>query len=168
MKFLKLFEEMDDYKVYNKNQMVKLNSPTFAYYTLYGKYPDFPIRGKSDSPKKEYNGIFVDENLKNEWLDRLNNLPVEIKSTEEGKDDVRVSHVAFRLYEPYCYDEYQLKEISDKINKYDGYYSSINLGMENKWRLIVCGNNWIDRTTIDEWEQWWEKLLDILENILLK
>jgi len=162
---IKLFEK---YKIFHNEQKQKLNSPTFAYYTLYRKYPDFAIRGKSDSAKKLYNGIYVDKNLKIEWLNKLNKLPIEIKSTEEGKDNIRISHAAFRLYEPDCYNEQKAKEISNNINKYTNFYSSIDFGMENKWRIMVCGSNWMNKTTIKDWEKWWENLLIVLKKTTIE
>src|SRR6056297_2066475 len=77
----------------------KINAPTMAYRTVYGKYPEEPLTGKTNNPKKTWNGVEVDENLKDEWLNELNSLDVEIKSTDEGKSKERVAFVIFRMPE---------------------------------------------------------------------
>ena len=82
-----------------RNPQGKINAPTMAYYTVYGKYPEEALRGRSDHPKKMWRGNDVDENLEDKWLEELNDLPVEIKSTDAGKDKTRVAFVIFRMPE---------------------------------------------------------------------
>src|SRR6056297_3181304 len=100
----------------------KINAPTMAYKTVYGEYPKEPIKGRTNYPKKSWRGIDVDENLKDEWLERLNSLDVEIKSTEEGKGGDRVAFVIFRM--PQGKDNLYKKVEENLKNLVEGYVSS--------------------------------------------
>ncbi|GAI85190.1 unnamed protein product, partial [marine sediment metagenome] len=81
-----------------KQRMNWVNSPTFAYQAVYGKMPDIPLRGRTDSPKKLWNSIEVDEHLRDSWMEELNSIPeIEIRASDEGKSEERVAFVVFRI-----------------------------------------------------------------------
>src|SRR6056297_1332559 len=115
----------------------KINAPTMAYKTVYGEYPEEPIRGRTNFPKKTWRGIEVDENLKDEWLEKLNSLDVEIKSTEEGKGGGRVAFVIFRM--PQERDNLY-KEVEENLKQIGGgdVYVSSDFGLEGRPRICVA------------------------------
>ena len=135
-----------------KNPFGKMNAPTMAYKTVYGSLPNPPLRGRTDAPKKIWNGIDVDLHLKDEWLEQLNNLPVEIKSTDEGKDKTRVAFVIFRM--PENEDQYY-KQMESNLKKEKDIFVSSNIGTGERPRICVAK----DITYNDDgWEEWWSSL----------
>lgn len=162
-----LNERFNDFSKRRQNQKRRnpnwVNSPTLAYMTVYGKKPEEPINGLSDSPKKKYGKIYVDKNLKNKWLDALNNLPVEIRSTEEGKSEIRVAHVAFRFNEK-DEDIKKIKLFEKELNKLRKYniYAKFDIGGDEKRpRLMVAGKTWQGQK---DWVKWWENVSDYILN----
>lgn len=130
----------------------KINAPTMSYKTVYGKYPKEALTGRTDSPKKIWKGIEVDKNLKDEWLDELNSLDVEIKSTDEGKNNQRVAFVIFRM--PKDKDDlYKKVEKNLKQEKDLKVYSDVGLG--NRPRICVAKKI---KVGDKGWEEWWSSL----------
>jgi len=135
----------------------KINAPTMAYKTVYGHYPKELLRGRTDNPKKEWRGIAVDENLKDEWLEKLNSLDVEIRSTDEGKSKGRVAFVIFRM--PEGEDEFSEKVVENLKKEKDLFVSS-DVGMGGRPRICVAK----DIKVGDEgWEEWWSSLPEKIE-----
>jgi hypothetical protein len=128
------------------------NAPMMAYKTVYGKYPEEPMRGRTDYPKKEWKGLWVDKNLKNEWLEKLNSIGVEIKSTEEGKDKMRVAAVTFRLPEE---KDDLYKEVEKQLKKEKDLKVSSDIGVEGRPRICVAKDIWVGK---EGWEEWWSSL----------
>lgn len=136
----------------NKNIQGKINAPSMAYKTVYGKYPEFQMRGRTNSPKKIWNGNDVDINLKDEWLEELNSLPVEIRSTDEGKDKERVAFVIFRMPE----GEDDLSEnVVENLKKEKNLYVLSNIGQGDRPRICVAKDIAVGDS---EWEEWWNSL----------
>jgi len=139
-------------------QQGKLNAPTFAYRTVHGDDPPEFLRGRTDSPKKKWKGLYVDAGLKDEWLERLNNLPIDIRSTEEGKSDLRPAFVMFRMH-------LQLDtlhgDMTDQLNRYPDIQANTNIGQGGRPRICVA-----NRITKDdpEWENWWDELPTKIES----
>ncbi len=130
----------------------RINAPTLAYKTVYNKFPEERLRGRTDSPKKEWNGILVDKNLKDEWLDELNSLDVEIRSTDEGKSKERVAFVIFRMPEG---KDKSYKKVEENLKKEKELYVSSDVGFEGRPRICVAK----DIKVGDEgWEEWWSSL----------
>ena len=137
-----------------------VNSPTLAYITVYGKEPTEEIAGLSNSPKRKYKNITVDKNLKDEWLDALNSLPVDIRSTEEGKDSTRVAHVAFRFKKG---DEKMsaAKNMVKLLKENKNIYAAVDVGGdEDRIRIMVAGKIWIGKP---KWADWWQNIANIIK-----
>ena len=140
----------------------RINAPTMAYKTVYGKFPEEPLRGRTASPKKEWKGLWVDEHLKEEWLEKLNSLDVEIRSTEEGKDKVRVAFVIFRM--PEGKDNLHKKLEKNLKNEKDLHVSS-NIGTGGRPRICVAKDiKYRDKG----WEKWWSSLPEKIERAYAK
>ncbi|MFW5977331.1 MAG: hypothetical protein ACOCQQ_02365 [Candidatus Nanoarchaeia archaeon] len=135
-----------------KKRGYKINAPTLAYMTVYGKKPDHALRGRTSSEKKIWNGIDVDIHLKDEWLEELNNLPVEIKSTDEGKSKERVAFVIFRM--PQGEDELY-KKMQQHLKEEENIYVSSDIGMQNRPRICVAKDIIVGE---NKWEDWWSLL----------
>jgi len=141
-------KECEDCMKYQK----KINAPTMAYKTVYGHYPEEPIRGRTNYPKKSWRGIDVDENLKEEWLEKLNSLDVEIKSTEEGKGGERVAFVIFRMPE----DKDNLyKGVEENLKQLGVENVSSDTGMGGRPRICVAKDVSVGDSG---WEEWWSSL----------
>lgn len=139
-----------------------MNSPTFAYYAVYDKLPDIPLRGKTDSPKKIWNDIEVDEHLKEEWMKELNSIPgIEIRASDEGKSAERVAFIVFRMKDPK--NDCKVQAISNELNEMEGLYSKYNTGQEDRLRIVVAGKiKYGDK----DWEEWWNSLSRKIKNII--
>ncbi len=135
-----------------RNPQGKINAPTMAYKAVYGKYPDTPLMGRTNSPKKIWKGIDVDVNLKDKWLEELNSLPVEIKSTDEGKSKERVAFVIFRLPKD---KESLYKEVESNLKKEKDLFVLSDIGTENRPRICVAKDILVGELG---WEEWWNSL----------
>jgi hypothetical protein len=133
---------------------MKINAPTMAYRTVYGVYPKEPLIGRTNYPKKTWKGIEVDKNLKEEWLEKLNSLDVEIKSTDEGKSKERVAFVIFRL--PKEKDKFYEK-VEENLKKEKDLFVFSDFGIENRPRICVAKDI---KVGDKNWEKWWETLAD--------
>ena len=130
----------------------KVNAPTLAYQTVYGKDPDQFLVGRTSAPKKIWNGLSVDEGLKDEWLENLNSLPIEMRSTEEGKGGDRPAFVVFRM--PEGKDKLHTKMVKELGNE-PGIFVKSDIGMDNRPRICVAGTVEKDK---EGWKNWWEGL----------
>ena len=144
-----------------------VNSPTFAYQAIYGKLPDIPLRGRTDSPKKQYklpdgSTIEVDKEFRDTWLKDLNNIPdIEIRATDIGHSAERVAFVVFRMKGPK--GDCKVKAISDELNKIEGLYSKYDTGREGRLRIVVAGKM---KLGDENWEEWWNSLAGKIEGVV--
>lgn len=137
-------------------QKQKINSPTFAYITVYGKEPEEFLRGRTDAPKKMWQGLDVDENLKDEWLEALNKVKgIEIRSSDAGKSKERIAFVVLRFADEENDDK--AKDLVEKLKQADDIYSATDIGMAGRPRICVAGKIWYGE---DGWEKWWENLAE--------
>lgn len=135
------------------------NSPTLAYIAVYGKEPDEFIRGRTDEPKKTWNGLSVDANIKDEWLEELNNIDgIEIRATDEGKSETRVAFVVFRLTKNES--EENAKKVSLKLKSKHNVFSLVDLGSEGRPRIIVAGKTWVGKS---DWNSWWNNIAKYIQ-----
>lgn len=144
------------------NYLKKINAPTMAYKTVYGKYPKEPLRGRTDNPKKNWKGIEVDKNLKNKWLEKLNSLNVEIRSTDEGKSKERVAFVIFRM--PKGKDKL-CKKVEENLKKEKDIFVSSDIGLGGRARICVAKDIIVGD---EKWEEWWESLPEKIERVYKK
>jgi len=130
----------------------KINAPTMAYYTVYGKYPEELLTGRTNNPKKMWRGNDIDENLEEKWLEELNDLPVEIKSTDAGKDKIRVAFVIFRMPED---KDYLAKKMEENLKEFSDFFVSSNIGTSGRPRICIAK----DISPEDpNWQNWWNSL----------
>lgn len=140
------------------NKTGKINAPTFAYQTVYGEDPPHFLRGRTNSPKKEWRGLYVDAELKDEWLDQLNALPIDVRSTEEGKSDMRPAFMMFRM--PPQLDELHVDMVNN-LDKHSDLFVGANVGQGGRPRICVANRI----TNQDpEWSRWWSELPSKIES----
>lgn len=137
-------------------QKQKYNSPTFAYVTVFGKEPDYWLRGRTSAPKKTWRGLEIDLHLKDSWLEDLNSIPeIEIRASDEGKkgDKDRVAFIVFRFRD--LKNDTKAEAISQELAKIEGIYSKSDIGFEDRPRIVVAGDV---RYGDENWEGWWDSL----------
>ena len=144
------------YRYMNKQAFFKrkTNAPTFAYQTVYGKNPNQSLSGRTSAPKKMWKGLDVDKGLKNKWLNKLNDLPVEIRSTDEGKDSIRPAFTIIRM--PKDKDDLHKKMVK-YLKKQPDLHVKSDIGMGGRPRICVAGKIWKGKK---DWGNWWETLPD--------
>ena len=148
-----MLNDIKKIKVLNESNMSnKENAPSFAYRTLYGK--STYLQGRTNSPKKMWKGLDVDADLKDKWLKSINDLPVEIRSTDAGKSEERPAFVIFRLKED---DDKRAKEISKLLNNEKDISSLCDKGNMGRSRISVVGPYWKGKKG---WENWWDTVSD--------
>ena len=130
----------------------KVNAPTFAYQAVYKKDPEQFLSGRTNAPKKMWNGFDVDKGIKDEWLDRLNKLPVEIRSTDEGKSWDRPAFVVIRMPEEY---DNLYEKMGENLEKNQDLHIKADIGMTGRPRICIAGKI---KKGDKGWEQWWESL----------
>lgn len=129
----------------------KINAPTFAYRTLYGIDPPTFLSGRTPGRKKIWRGLDVDEGLKDEWLEELNSLPVEMRSSEEGKDPERPAFVIVRM--PPDMDD-RACDMTSALRR-RGLVCSYDIGQGARPRICIVEKIWRDQPG---WQEWWEGL----------
>lgn len=135
----------------------KINAPTFAYRTLYGMDPPVFLSGRTPGRKKMWRGLDVDEGLRDEWLERLNGLPVEMRSSEEGKGPERPAFVIIRM--PPDLDE-QACDMTSALRR-RGLICSYDIGQGSRPRICIVEKIWRGEPG---WESWWEDLPDKIKD----
>ena len=137
-----------------------VNSPTLAYFAVYGKMPEQWIPGRTNHPTKTWRGMQVDEHLKDEWLEALNSIEgIEIRASCEGHDETHVAFVVFRFIDPDNDDK--AERVAEILSSGEGIYSLADRGNAGRMRIVVAGKTWYGRP---DWQSWWERLPKIISN----
>jgi len=145
-------------------QRGRMNSPTFAYKTLYQRMPETFLPGRSGAPQKTWRGVMVDVDMEDSWLEQLNSIPeIEIRSTEQGKSELRPAFVVFRLRNPENDDK--AKAVASELNKIEGLVSQSDIGGEGRPRIVVVSRIWKD-LDFERWKNFWEKLPGHIKSVV--
>lgn len=149
----------------NPGQKQTYNSPTFAYFAVYQKLPEEFLSGRSEHPQRTWQGIPVDEALKDSWLDALKAIEeIEVRASCCGHGPDRVSYIVFRLKSGCDVDS---KKVSEKLNAIPSCYSIADIGDQGKMRIVVAGKVWHDgENGTDGWSEWWEKLAGKIKEVV--
>ena len=139
---------------------MKINAPTMAYKTQYGKDPKPSISGRESShPSKNYRGINIDIHIPNNALDRLNAISgIELRSSCEGDSERHLTFAIFRLTDR---NPKNSAKVSACLNKISNVSSSFDVGQGGFPRICVTTNLWYNKNP-REFERWW---LTIAEKI---
>lgn len=145
------------------------NSPQFAYRIIYNKinkilpgilYNSFRKLVILDNSQH----IYVDENLKDSWIKRLNNIKnIEIRSTCEGHDSKYISHIIFR---PNIQNIEYIENKVKLLNSLPETKSKYDIGNGGLYRIGIATKNWFRKNANNsKWEQWWDNSVKSLEQI---
>jgi len=134
---------------------MKKNAPAFAYETVYGNLPkNRPGRYPGEIKEKIWKGIKVDYDLKYKWLNLLNGISqIEMRSSCAGHSKEWISFVIFRLKEDS--NKKRLEKIKKELNSYSNSFCDYELGMENKFRIVMATDLWNGCEDQKKWESWW-------------
>lgn len=140
----------------------KVNAPSYAYKAVHGKEPDFFLPGRTGAPKKIWRGVDVDEHMKEDVLERLNDIPgIEGRSSEEGKSEDRPAFFIFRM-DPRL--EGQAENVAEELRK-QNIKSLAEEGQGGRPRIVAAENiKYGDK----QWDQWWDELPDKIRKAVLK
>jgi len=132
----------------------KVNAPTFAYLTLYGRMPNPPISGREISHKtKKINGIDIDIHIPTDVIKSLNRISdIETRSSCEGQDDRHPTFLIFRLMNR---DEKVSKIFVQKMKKMKKISCAYDIGQGGLPRICITWSTWYGN---DGFEDWWKKL----------
>ena len=136
------------------NRLSKINAPTFAYKTLYGKMPSPPISGREIShPTKKINGIEIDKNVPTSVIKSLFNIPeIETRSSCEGQDQRHPTFLILRLMDR---DEKAAKKFVQKMKNQKRVRCAYDIGQEKLPRICITWYTWYGN---DDFEKWWVNL----------
>ena len=145
------------------------NALTFAFKAVYGRPPEKALRGRI-TPGRPWRGLTVDENLKDEWLEKLNAVSwIEIVSTEEGKNRMRVPHIVFYMKNPK--DDILAQKIVEelrrpfqKYNAWELWYAMADIGNRGRPRIVLAASK--KRGTM-MWEAWWDVSAQKIEEAII-
>lgn len=148
-----------------RNAENKIRSPELAYKIVYGKMPPKFMRGRTDDPKKTWNNITVDQDLKDEWLKDLNSIKnIEIRASCAGHSSERVAYVVFRpnnQTDDYC------KKVVSKLKQCKNTKAGYDIGNKNQFRICVTTKNWFNKTPNNKlWYEWWGNLADCIRRAI--
>ena len=159
---MKIYEHYLRYLQENKHITKYSKAPCAAYEAVYEKKcPHKSGRFPGQHKQKTWNGILVDEHLKNKWLNDLNNIKgIEIRSSCEGHNKDWLTFIIFRFTNNKSKDPkiIESKLESDNITK-----SSAHIGQAGKLRIVVAAKLWYGQAG---WEKWWNTLTNKIKELL--
>ena len=135
----------------------KINAPTMAYITLYGKYPLPPIRGHEISHiGYTIQNVQIDKHIPENAINELFNIKqIETRSSCEGQDKRHPTFLILRLKDQ---TESAAKIFVNNISKYKDIKSSYDKGMQGKFRICITSNLWYSLNNINTFNTWWLEL----------
>jgi len=140
-------------------------SPTFAW-ELVNKKPYSgwrPGRYPGNVEERKWKGVTIDAQLKNKWLEDLNNIPnVEIRGSCCGHDKDWLAYVAFRI-SPDMEDAKKINDVVKKLNSNKGVIAGSDIGMEGRPRFVITGHIFYEEGGENKnWSDWWSKIAKII------
>lgn len=157
-KYLKQLQEKKNIEL-GKGGIKRKPSPSFAYELVYKK----PVPGAWRSGRypgnyetKMWNGISVDKNLEDKWLNELNKIKsIEMRGSCEGHSKDWVTYIAFRLDPKYDKNKSHLNKVVKELNKGKNTFCGWDIGTQGRPRFVCASNLWYGE---DGWEEWWSTL----------
>jgi len=144
-------------KLLEANMRYKINAPTFIYKILYGKDPDSYISGRSGAHQQYYwkNNVYIDKHIKRNYIELIDSIEgVELRASCEGSDE---NHPTFIIFRPLNQDEKYVKNLVNKLNKFNDIKSGYDRGMEGQFRIGVTTDLWYDKDP-ELFDKWWKEL----------
>jgi len=144
----------------------KINAPTFAYLTVYGKYPNPPISGReAQHTTKNINGIEWDIHIPDKAIEILTKKDTNCIETRASCEGDSPRHLTFLIFRPISQDISTVKKII-KFLKMNGFkYVSYNIGQQGKYRICVSDHLYYSETNKKRFIRWWIKLAVTLKHM---
>lgn len=156
-----------------------LNAPMLAWELINDRrFPGWRSGYKADTKKRPWKGFIVDRNLKDKWLEDLNNIPnIELRSTCEGHGppgkmgDSPTSmdwptHIAFRLTSKAKNNPGQIVK---NLNKYKHTKCKHGVGgREGRTRFICAARLYYKCAKHNDWMDWWTHLASRIDKAVNK
>jgi len=158
-KVKKYLKELQKNKEMGKGGRKRKPSPTFAYELVYDKpVPGGWRSGKYPKPHKIkiWNGISVDYNLEDKWLNDLNNIKtIEMRGSCEGHSKDWVSYIAFRINPKHDEDGLYLDKIIKGLSSDQNTFCGWDIGTQGRPRFVCAAKLWYGQKG---WDKWWKTL----------
>jgi len=141
----------------------KKPAPTLAWEVIHGKpYPGQRMGRAPGTKEKLWKGLYVDEHLDNNWLEKLNSIKnVEIRSSCEGhgpEGGISLDWPTFIIFRVDTKLEPFVEKIVAKLNSFKNTKSGYDIGMEGRPRICVAAPLYYNCKKQKEWEDWWKNL----------
>jgi len=135
----------------------KKNAPTFAWETVHGKeYPGGTKSGRSGDKQRIWNGLGVDYDLKDKWLDDLSNIKnVQIRASCQGHPP-RGENPAFIIFRPK--NESKSNIIVKKLHDGRLTFCKADTGNMGFTRICIATPLFAHGPKHKLWEKWWDTL----------
>jgi len=138
-------------------QQDKKNAPMLAWETIHGKPFQGFRRGRLPNTKeRNWNGLMVDEKLKDKWLNDLSKIKeITVRSSCQGHppEGEWPSYIIFRLN-----DESKVAQVCKRLQDKKITFCKAEKGPQGFMRICVATPLYADGPRHKEWEQWWESL----------
>lgn len=144
-------------------------SPSFAYELVHGKPAPSGRTGRCPSPTKQkrWNGMYVDANLKNEWLRDLNKIKnVEIRGVCEGHNEDWPAYVSFRISPEMEKNKPFLDKIAKTLSSYKYTVCGWDQGALGRPRFVCATPLYYGHPDKRAWIEWWSKLSDRIAKVV--
>ena len=146
-------------KIIHEFLQKKKNAPTFAWETVHGKeHPTGKTGHAPGTKERKWNGHMVDEMLKNEWLEDLNNMKeIEARASCQGHapEGEWPSFLIFRPKKNFNLDRFVKKIADGKIT-----FAAHDKGNQGKTRVCIATKLYAKGPKHKQWERWWSSLAD--------
>lgn len=148
-------------KLNEQRNIPKMNAPTFAFYTLYGKMPPQPIRGRKEHSKQNIDNIPIDSAIPKKAIKEIMKIEeIEPRSSCQGESELRPTFLIFRTTNQ---DEKYVKKLVDNLEKQDKIKSNYNIGMGRMFRICITWKIWAGE---EGFEEWWNNLPNKIKKAL--
>ncbi len=143
-----------------------------AYYAVYRNNPPGgnKLINPPDVETTTFNGMVVETVLKQIWLESLCSIDkpnMRIISISGGRSRLYLAHVVFLLTN---FNYSDAEKLIPKFDIYAGVMSAYSPHTDNAMFIGISTRNWYryGTTQNSNWENWWDDICPIIEEVLLK
>lgn len=139
----------------------KIRPSELAFYTVYGKYPDKHTLTNGIRDHKLFRSTLQDDNLRDEWLERLNSsliVPAKFEASG-GYDSKHVSFITFDLK-----DLNKFKPLVKDLNNIPHTHAFIDTQNFTIPKVCIASDLYYNRSNNRDWEAWWDAITTLLSS----
>jgi len=142
---------------FQRGQAGRKNAPMLAWETVHGKpYPGFKSGRVPNAKERSWNGIMVDTELKNEWLEALNNISqITVRSSCQGHkpEGEWPSFIIIRLK-----NESKVNKVVKQLHDGKFTFCKAERGPQGFMRVCIATPLYAKGSKHNLWEKWWSTL----------